>query len=288
MSGTGAGRGPRRATPVRSAARGAALAALLAGGLLPAGAGAHELYLVPGTFAPAPAEVVPVHVRVGPPGEAEPVRRDDSRIVRFVARGPRGDLAVPGKAGGDPAGAVHLTDPGLWAVGYVTRPTPSLLAGPEFERYLAEEGLEHVARERRRAGQSAAPGRELYFRSVKTLVAVGASDGGAADRPLGLPLELLREAAGDGRVQLRLLHHGEPVPGARVSLRALAGGPAREARTGSDGRVAFAAPAGEWLAHTVVMTPAGEPGADWLSAWATLTFAVPAGPAAEAAAAPSR
>ena len=127
---------------------------------------------------------------------------------------------VHAAAGADPAGFGALPTPGTWTLVYDSNHSKIELEGPKFEAYLAEEGLERVSRLRKESGQTAAPVREIYSRSVKSLVKVGdVADG--FDRVLGIPLELVAEAdpstlAAGGELPVRLLFQGKPLAGVLV------------------------------------------------------------------------
>jgi uncharacterized GH25 family protein len=240
---------------------------------------AHDLWIEPSGFRPAPRARLAVHLRVGEAFHGEPVPRMPERIERFAAVGPGGDLPLDGVAGADPAGYAALPAPGTWTLVYDSNPSRIELEGAKFESYLAEEGLERISRLRRERGQTAAPARELYSRSVKSLVRVGDS-GEGFDRVVGIPLELVAEAdpsalAAGGELPVRLLFQGKPLAGALV-VAIPRGAPETRvsARTDAQGRVRLRlGQAGDWLVKTVHMEPApAGSGADWESLWASLTF----------------
>ncbi|RMH22034.1 MAG: DUF4198 domain-containing protein [Acidobacteria bacterium] len=240
---------------------------------------AHDMWILPATFAPAAGELVAVSLRVGHPGGEERVVRDGGRIVRFAALGPE-TLPIPGLEGQDPAGYLRPPVAGLYALVYESRPAYSELPGPRFTAYLEEEGLDAVVAWRAARGETLAAGRELYSRSLKSLIVAG--DGATArDRPVGLPLELVVESdlgprRGPRPVTLRLLYRGRPLAGALVDLRPLAGdGSASSVRSGADGRLTVELAPGAWMAAAVAMERAagGEAErAEWRSIFATLTF----------------
>jgi hypothetical protein len=280
-------------------------AGLVAGAvvLLAAPAAAHDFWIDPSTFTPPVGAVVAVRLRVGERHAGEPVPRDPERIVRFELVGPLGDAPrkekVPGFAGWEPAGQARPTAPGLHALVYRSTPVPITLPAEKFEAYLAQEGLDAVLAARAARGDRAEPGREIYSRCAKALLDVGggaaaagsrpagatsSSGPRAADRPLGLTLELVAERdpyrlAPGGELPVRLLYRGEPLAGALVMAI-----PADEptaplsARSDRRGGVAFRlGRGGRWLVKAVHMIPApAGSGADWESLWASLTFAVPA------------
>lgn len=271
---------------------GAALAA--------APASAHDFWIEPATFTPAPGSTIAVALRVGAELPGDPVPRREERIVRFALVGPLdapapdGDSPAEGALGGvegaTPAGVARVDGPGLYALVYRSTDAPIELPAAKFEHYLVEEGLERISELRAARGESAEPGRELYSRSVKALLAVGrggraGGDRADGDRPVGLDLELVaehdpRERQPAGGFPIRLLRDGEPLAGALVEAVRLDATDAELAdeladRSDVDGRVRFDLAAGRWRITAVDMRPApAGSDADWNSVWTALTFEV--------------
>ena len=263
----------------------AAAAAILIG--LSAGLSAHDFWIEPSTFSPRPDEAVRIQLRVGERFAGEPVARNGAAIERFVAVGPSGEKPVFGRDGLDPAGLLRLDTAGLWQIGYRSKPSPVVLPADKFEQYLRDEGLEYVIEARAARGQSQLPGREIFSRSVKSLLRAGADAGAAGfDRALGLTLEFVLEAdpAASGRtVPMRLLLEGRPLARALVVAyrkdagAAGAGAEKMRMRTDAQGRVTVAIEPGQWLVKAVYMKGAdASTSADWESVWTALTFEVPA------------
>lgn len=246
---------------------------------------AHEFWIEPTAFQPAPGQRVGVRLRVGEQFRGDPVPRDPKSIERFALIGPEGETPVEGVANTDPAGFVAVARPGLYQIVYDGALATTDLDGEKFEKYLGEEGLERISSLRAGRGQTAAPVKEVYSRSVKALIAVGGTAGQGHDRVAGLPLELVPErnpytlAAAGARLPVRLLHRGKPLAGALV-VAIPRGRPAAKVSARSDARGRVELPldgAGLWLVKAVHMMPApAATGADWESLWASLTFEIPA------------
>lgn len=243
----------------------------------------HDFWIEPSSFHPAPGERVGVRLRVGEHFKGDPVPRNPQRIERFAQVGAAGELPVPGVDGMEPAGYASFQAPGLHWIVYDSNHSSVELEGAVFERYLGEEGLETVSRERARRGQGKAPVREIYSRCAKSLVSVGSGPAAGWDKPLGLALELVPEAdpsklAAGGELPVRLLYQGQPLAGALVAAFSKDRPDEKvTARTDAEGRVRLRlAGPGVWLVKAVHMVePPKEAGADWESFWASMTFAAP-------------
>lgn len=284
-----------RSFPCRRGAA-AVVAGLLAAVLSTASAPveAHDLWLVPSSFHPEPGSKVSVRILVGHgPGDGHPLTLRPGWIGRFVLAGPGGETPITAFPGADPPGYAVVGGPGLYAVGLESGDTLHTLSPERFEGYLAEEGLVERAKGLREAGRVPpapdGPVRELFARSVKTLVRVGGASPEPRSTPdrsvgpiLAQPLELVPLAdpfAPEAReLPLRVLLRGEPAAGVLVEAASLAGGgPPTRAVTGPGGvaRLGLPGVAGPtpWLVSAVVLeaAPSGS-GADWRSLWSSLTF----------------
>lgn len=263
--------------------------AVLAALCLAASVDAHEYWLMPSRFAAAPGDRIELAHRVGSGWPGETLPRNPQRVVRFTLVDRRGERAIEGEAGDDPAGVVTVRVPGVSIALYRSTASPLALDAAPFESYLRDEGLERVIAVRAARGESLAPGRERFSRNAKALIDVGApaamrsANAGPVDRPLGLALELVadtdtRRLAGGGRLAVRLLHLGKPLAGVLVKAIPQDTTQARvEQRSDARGRVELVLPsAGVWLVNAVHMVeaPAGS-GYDWDSLWSSLTFALP-------------
>ena len=242
---------------------------------------AHNFWIEPTTFTPAPGQRVAVRLRVGAELQGDPVPRDPNLIKRFVAVGPSGEAPVPGVPNTEPAGFEAFAAPGLYTIVYDSGRSPVELDAAKFETYLKEEGLEAVAAARARQGKSAAGAKEVFSRCAKALIAVG-GPGSGHDRVFGQRIELVAEKnpytlAGGGELPVRLLYQGKPLAGALVMALQRGRTDKVTARSDARGRVTLKLDRpGFWLIKAVHMIPApADAGADWESLWASLTFALP-------------
>ncbi len=261
----------------------APFAALFLLGFHPARVLAHDFWIEPSSFHPEVGSELAVSLRVGEHFRGDPVPRADRRIVRFVLSSAAGETPIGGLPATDPAGFVRISSPGFFLIGYRSNRTPTTLEPEKFEKYLADEGLDRVLEARAARGERGKPGKEVYSRCAKSLVAGNGSGQAGFDRILGLTLELFADsnplrARPGGKMPFRVLYEGKPLAGALVKAIALKDPDnTLSARSDAQGRVAFIlARKGVWLVKAVHMVPAPpETGADWESLWASLTFEIP-------------
>jgi uncharacterized GH25 family protein len=253
--------------------------------LLASRAMAHDFWIEPSTFRPAAGERVMAALRVGQKLNGEALPRIPQLIDRFVIKGESGlEGSVVGRPGADPAGIAFIADGGLHWIGYQSNPYPVALEAPKFEDYLRDEGLERIIDARKKAGRSASPGRERFYRCAKVLLDTpGGTPAGTSrvvDTPLGFTLELLPRknpyvVQPGGELPLSLLFRGKPM--ADVLVVAMSKDDpekAIRARTDAKGHVTLRlAHAGFWLIKAVHMEAApADSGVDWESWWASITF----------------
>jgi len=271
--------------PARRALVLALVASLGAGRLL-----AHDFWLEPSTFTPAPGQVVSVRLMVGQKFRGEPIPRTASLIEKFVLVRGEAETPMPGREGGDPAGLARAGSSGLATIVYRSKNSSVSLEAAKFEQYLKDEGLDAVSAARRKKGDTDKPAREVFARCAKALLSVGDAGVAGADRAVGMTLELVAEknpyavwaasAAGAGTaaaLPVRLLYEGKPLAGALVvAFPYDAPEAAQSVRTDAAGRAAIdISRRGQWLVKAVHMIPSSSPEADWQSLWASLTFAAP-------------
>jgi len=253
---------------------------------------AHQYWLGPSRYDPAPRVAVEVGAFAGTGFRGEPKPWSPARSVRFVARTTKVIDLSPGASPGsltwarfapaDAGGAMLAFESDFAQI--------ELPAGP-FEAYLAEEGLTGPLAARR-AAHATNSGRERYRRCAKAWLA--GNDRGRATTPIGLPLEVvpLSVPGTSPSLRVRLLWSGKPLPGARVKVWRSpfeANGEPQDAAVRDSVAMAWEGttdahgeatvpckPAGEWMVSAVSMQPSQDKAvADWESTWASLTFARP-------------
>jgi len=259
----------------------AGLAALTAAALLAAEAvQAHDFWIEPSTFHPAPGAMVAVGLRVGQNFVGDPVPRSSRAIEQFIVRQGGRDQPIAGLENIDPAGWLRADGQSTAVIAYRSVASPIELPAAQFEEYLRLEGLERIIDVRTRRGERAKPGRERFSRYAKALL-TGKQASVGVSQPIGLAYEIVpdddptvQSAAFRGRV----LHAGKPLAGALV-VAILRSDPSVRLAMRSDrqGAFSFDLPrAGVWLIKSVHMVNASWfSGADWESLWASLTFASP-------------
>lgn len=251
---------------------------------------AHEYWVEPKAFVVEPAREMPVALKVGDGADIEEKKFDSSHVREFFATDGKERVKIASTDGAQPAACVAFPRAGTWAVVYWSRNKSIELEPKKFEEYLREDGLEPILEERRRLGESEQPAREVYMRCAKALVKVGdpkatadaeKTVSSAATTAIGMPLEIiarseLAAAAAQNPFPFELLYAGKPLENALVKIVRL-DEPTKEltVRTAKEGRFEFVPSAGDWRVSAVHMIRAeNEPGAQWQSYWASLTFRI--------------
>jgi uncharacterized GH25 family protein len=242
---------------------------------------AHDLFLKLDTYFVAPHTRVRIPVLNGTFTKSEnfvaPDRLADISVVAPRGRTTLAPAAVWGR-GPDSTSllSIELGDAGTYVAGASTRPRELALTAEQFNAYLAEDGLPDVLEARRAANELGKGARERYSKHVKAVFQVGEARSGGFGAALGYPAEIvpLENPYAVGRaapLRVRCLVGGRPVANQTV----LWGGASAERSTRTDaGGVAQVTldAAGKWYVKFVHMVRASEPGLDYESKWATLTF----------------
>src|SRR5437762_3392079 len=84
---------------------------------------AHDMWIEPTTFAPESGEIVGLKLKVGQDLLGDPLARDSQLIKQFIVEDSEGRKPVVGREGGNPAGFIRASDPGVLVVGYHSNPS---------------------------------------------------------------------------------------------------------------------------------------------------------------------
>jgi hypothetical protein len=252
------------------------------------GALAHEFWLMPHAFGIQAGELLRVRTLHGERLDGQTVPRNNAAVARFELVDDTGATPVRGVDGG-PESFVRPAGTGPAVLVYESTEFVNILPAERFDAYLTEEGLTDALRDRQTRGEQATPGREVYVRCAKSLIAVGPAptpEPGVteptrpADRVVGLPLELVLEPTenpgpDEPTVTVRALFNGLPIEGLRV-VAASAASPSDLQSTATDhaGIARFEGrDAGTWLITALhIERTAGRADCDWKSYWASLSF----------------
>lgn len=248
-------------------------------------AAAHDLFLKPESFFPAPGAVALPLLNGTFARSENAIARDRVREVTVV--GPAG-LTKPSDFGWETAEPVTrlgltLETAGTWVAGVSLQPRELRLEGKEFTAYLREEGLGEILELRRERKQTEEPARERYSKHVKAVLVAGEAAGTAWRERLGYPVEIVPASNPAGwragqTVDVLCLVDGRPKPGLVVMF----GGETPRGRAqklslvaDAEGRVRAKLPAaGSFYFKFIDMQPVAAGDVDYESRWATLTFGV--------------
>jgi hypothetical protein len=223
---------------------------------------AHDLYLMPKTFAPAPGAILLLSAHTGDsfPASEQPV--DPARLTSM----PPTEWRILGKA----THSSVTVQPGSQYFAVHTAPRSLSMEPAAFRAYLKEEGLTAAFAS---YGNSTTRSREMYSKFAKTYVVAGQPTPDC-HRPLGLKIEfvLLAEPTTTGKLPVELRFDGKPLPDVQVEI-ATSHGHRIAGRTNAQGRLEIKLDhAGPTRLHAVHMVSVQADTHDWESFWASLTF----------------
>jgi hypothetical protein len=251
-------------------------------------AGAHDLFLKLDSYFLQPNSRTVVRLLNGTFQSSDGVvRRDRMRDVTVMAPGGSSSPLLDANAWRDDDKMTTLElqtrMPGTYVVGLSTKPREIDLKAAEFNDYLAHDGIPDILAARRKNGELNKDVRERYSKHVRAVFQVGDARSEQFRTPFNYPVEIIPQR------NPYLLKVGQILP----VLCKLDGKPLRNqfviagwegragklqsisARTDREGIARFRlSDAGKWYVKMIHMTPIKEPGIDYESKWATLTFEI--------------
>ncbi len=246
---------------------------------------AHDYWLLPDTFFPAAGDSLAVRLFVGDdfvPEAERPFQKKATVRFQQLFGGKTTDLVPLGTEEKTPLLSLPVCDAGTHLFAMERIPRLITLEADKFNKYLAEEGLDSILAERKKAGEERKPGRERYSRCLKSLIQVGATRDETAVRVLGQKLEIMPGAnpyalkIGD-ELSVRILFDGKPLAGVKVFAHRRDSDKVttKSVAASAEGRATFRLDGGgAWLIRLVHMRRVADAEADWESYWAALTFGV--------------
>jgi len=248
--------------------------------LATARAQAHDFWIEPSTFHPAPGAMVSVGLRVGQNFIGDPVPRLSAFIATFSVRQNGKDRDVVGSDHIDPAGFLPAGGNATATISYASTGAYIELPPGEFEDYLQVYGLDDVIASRAARGERNKLGRERFYRYAKALI-TGREPSAGVTKPAGLTYEIVPDDDPTSRFAPfhgHVLYEGKPLANALV-VALLRGRPSVHLETHSDRRGAITLPLpcpGIWLIKSVHMVRASFfASEDWDSFWTSLTVEIP-------------
>ena len=242
-----------------------------------------------------------LHLRAGDgekPEEELPLQKErTSRFDLYADQTRKKDLLAAGQEGQAPVAKLP-PEPSACLVVMDRKEVPSTTDAERFNRTLADEGQEAVIAQRTRLNQSAAEGREVVYRCLKTLVPgqdpLSTLPNTFYKRRVEQRLEILLQnnpgrLQANHRLTVKVLFDGKPLVGAKVFAFRRDGGASGgttaqgnpavpiTAATSAEGLAGFKVDQnGEWLLRVVHVRSGAErknnPGGAWESFQAAYTF----------------
>ena len=252
-----------------------------------ADAQAHDLFLKLDTYFLQPNSKAVVRLLNGTFQASDgAVARDRMRDISLIAPDPR--VRAPESLAWHDEGKTTVTEiqtggSGTYLVGISTKPKEIALKAADFTDYLEHDGLPDILAARKKHNELGLDSRERYSKHVRAIFQVGARRSDDYKTPLNYPVEIIPQqnpySLKPGQtISVLCLLEGRPL----VSQFVIAGWESKDgkehllnARTDERGVAQFKlVGAGKWFVKMIHMEPINEPGLNYESKWATLTFEI--------------
>ena len=155
------------------------------------------------------------------------------------------------------------------------------LEAEKFNAYLIEDGLQSAIDYRQQQNETDSMGRELYQRSVKTIVQVGALKTTVYKKQTNLPIDIIPlshpyQLKDGDTLTVKVLFKGEPLVNTKIRTWHKLPGTVTDTSLMSNekGEISFpVTTSGEWMVSCVTMIRiTDDPHAQWQSYWGSLTW----------------
>lgn len=155
------------------------------------------------------------------------------------------------------------------------------LEAAKFNAYLLEDGLQNAIDDRRQQNEVDSPGREMYQRSVKSILQIGALKTTVYKKQTKLPVDIIplshpyQLKDGDS-ITVKILFKGEPLANTKVrTWHKVPGHVSNHSfMSNENGEIRFpVTTSGEWMVSCVTMVRLlDDLGAQWQSYWGSVTW----------------
>jgi len=240
---------------------------------------AHEFWLEPDRFIAPENSTVGFEIRIGQyfNGRAYPYIERETEA--FIKRTDAGISPINAVTGDKPAVTLELEGRATW-VAYTSNDFNIRFRDTEkFSNYLKDEGLEWVLQWYKDQNKGLKDATESYYRHAKALSWSGPEEPEWLNEPLGMRIELVPDTGFlncNQPARFRALYQGAPLEGHLVRRFRQGSEEVQQQRVDAQGYVEFPAGEGPFLLNVVHIEDASNPrakGKDWVSDWASLTYA---------------
>ena len=243
---------------------------------------AHEFWLQPEKFIYQPGENINIRFWVGEDfdGSNWSGNREKVNTLQLWLDDITDDIADQVTDEKGDSLQLNIMDEGTPMITFNSANSFIQLDSAKFNAYLKEDGLTSVLEYRAAHNENDSSGRELYQRSVKTLVQVGDKKSNIS-HPTNLPLDIIPltnpyTAKNNDTLAVKVLFKHQPLANQLVNVWQRINGKTtkQEYQTNNKGSLGFAlSTSGKWMVSTVKMVRLDkDPKADWQSYWGSCTW----------------
>lgn len=248
---------------------------------------AHEFWLYPSQFFSKKGEKIPISINVGEDYVGERWGGGSRRVQHLRLITPQGEknliTTVLQNDSLVKLQPLTLSEEGTHVLTLETNSSFIELEQKKFLDYLKEDGLDNAIAYRQKNGETKKNGRELYRRSAKTIMQVGAVRSNEITKPMGLIIDIVPQQnpyslLKGSTLTCQFLYESKPLKNALVRCwRRVNGKTELELkRSDAEGKATFDLPKKGNAAYMIsvvnMVRLTNNPKADWQSTWGSMTF----------------
>jgi uncharacterized GH25 family protein len=175
---------------------------------------------------------------------------------------------------------LEVIQAGNYVIGVSTKFRDIELKAKDFNGYLEHDGIPDILAQRKASGEINKDVKEKYSKHVKAIFQSGSLHTDSFKTPLNYPVEIIPQQnpyllkTGEN-IEVQCLLDGKPINNQLVVAGCDSLSKPLESRTNSSGIASFPLKvSGKWYIKFIYMEPSKEPGFNYESKWASLTFAI--------------